>query len=360
MKKSIALVIALIMVFGCMLSIMPMAEATDTPAADVPASDYSPVIAYSNVNYTEGLVLMFAVPAPASLPEGSSVKVILWDTASILYSYNEAVATADNAATAKALEAEATKSTIDGKEYLVFKYDGLTAKEMTDVVYVRPVVVNADNKATAYGPVVDYSVLEYVKTAKGEFEGTPALANTEILGLLDSMVEFGALSQIFLGGDEAYAPNGFLANEELNKIWVTPVVSGVTKDKVFAGFFKYEEGGFATVNFPHYDGVSISVYKNDIEYFVTISMQTEEDFSIDKFDEDHDAVLESSKKDVIESLSEEGIENFEVDVAHDFLTLKVSIVHNQKIHHLEIHSFYRCHLQLYNPHRAFDRNSCRY
>ena len=109
MKKTLALVLALIMVFGCLFTVVPMAE--DAPAADAPAAKYVPEIAYSNVNYAEGLTIMFAVPAPAAgaLEDGASVKVVVWDTASSLYSYNESVATDAIAATATSLEAEATK-----------------------------------------------------------------------------------------------------------------------------------------------------------------------------------------------------------------------------------------------------------
>ena len=262
MKKSFALVLALTMVFGCLFSVAPMAEATDSTGSAVPAEKYVPEIAYSNVNYTEGLTLMFAVPAPASLDEGSSVKLLVWEESSSLYSYNESISSGTMVATATAIGAEANKSTIGGKEYLVFKYSGLTAEMMTDVIYARAVVVDANNKAISYGSVLDYSIVEYVQTAKGSFEGTPALSNAAVLDLLDAMVDFGALAQIAISYDEPYTPNGFFANDDLKKIWITPVVAGQVKDKVLGGFFKYEEDGFATVYAPHFDGVSITAYKD--------------------------------------------------------------------------------------------------
>ena len=56
MKKSFALVLALIMAFGCLFSVVPMAdEGSATPPAETPAEKYVPEIAYSNVNYTAGL-----------------------------------------------------------------------------------------------------------------------------------------------------------------------------------------------------------------------------------------------------------------------------------------------------------------
>ena len=80
--------------------------------------------------------------------------------------------------------------------------------------------------------------------------------------LLDSILDFGAAVQEIEGDREPYAPNGYLANDELHKIWVTPVVAGKTMDKVFAGFFKYKENGYATVREPFFDGYTASVYKN--------------------------------------------------------------------------------------------------
>ena len=128
---------------------------------------------------------------------------------------------------------------------------------MTDIICVRPIVLEEKGETksvVAYGRVVDYSVLEYVKTAKGEFDGIPAISNAAHLDLLDSMLDFGATAQIYLGGDEPYGD--FLATDEVHKIWVTPIIGGVERTKVFAGFFKYEEGDTVQVYPPHYDGLS--------------------------------------------------------------------------------------------------------
>lgn len=75
----------------------------------------------------------------------------------------------------------------------MYKYKGLAAENMTDIVYARAVVVDKDNKATAYSHVLDYSVVEYVHTAKGAFNnGTPVIANEDVFELLDSVLDFGA------------------------------------------------------------------------------------------------------------------------------------------------------------------------
>ena len=265
MKKNLALLLALAMLFSCMLGLMPAAESA-TGGGDASES-YEPKIAYANVNYSEDLVLMFAVPAPAAdaLPEGATVKVVLWTTAGRIYSYSEVgTKNADEKVITFALDAEETKVTIGGVEHLVFKYKGLTPEKMTDVIYARAAVVNKDNKAIAYSDVLDYSVVEYVETAKGGFsaDGTPVIADEKVIGLLDSMLLFGATVQTFADKGNPYVPNGFYANEELRKIWVTPVVAGKKLAKVFGGFFKYEEGAYATVREPFFDGYAAAVYKD--------------------------------------------------------------------------------------------------
>ncbi len=264
MKKNLELLLALVMLFSCMLGIMPVAD--EAAGGGSSAGSYKPTIAYSNVNYTEDLTLMFAVPAPAAdaLAEGSAVKVVIWEAPSVIYSYKEAVTTSDNAASAVALEAEEAKVTIGDREHLVFKYKGLTPEKMTDVIYARAVVVDKDGKATAYGDVIDYSIVEYVHTAKGGFsaDNTPVIADTKVIDLLDSMLDFGAIVQELADDGKGYFPNGYYANDELRKIWVTPVVAGKTLDKVFGGFFKYEEDSYATVREPFYNGYEVVAYKD--------------------------------------------------------------------------------------------------
>ncbi len=241
MKRTFSLFLALVMLLGSLAGLSAVAEG-EIPAPVV----CQPEIAYTNVAYADGIVLMFAVDAPAELPEGAKVELLLWKDALAIGTFS-----ADDKL-AKTILAEAEKSTIGGAEYLVFKYDGLSAEMMTDVIYARPVYTDADGKRT-YGDVIDYSVVEYVKVANGEFDGFAGLAEDK-KNVLNSLLGFGGAAQKYLSGDEtAHAPNGYLANDTLNKIWVTPVINGVEKAKVFGGFFKYAADGVASVYTPFYD-----------------------------------------------------------------------------------------------------------
>ena len=241
MKTKIAFLLLVAMLLGCVFAIPSFAEET----GDVSVA-YKPEIAYTNVAYGDKLVIMFAVPAPASLSENEKLDVILWDSrlSAEAFSYNDAYC--------EKLPVNAEMTLIGGVPHYVFTYDKLNAQMMTDVIYARPVYTDSKGIRT-YGDVIDYSVVEYVKTANGEFDGFAGLAE-EKKNILNSLLNFGATAQIYLGDDgEAYAPNGFLANDTLNKLWVVPVIDGVEQNRVFAGFFKYEEGREITVNAPVYD-----------------------------------------------------------------------------------------------------------
>jgi len=255
MKRNLALILALVMLLGSLFSIMSMAEATDetTPPAEeeVVLGGYKPEIAYANLNYADKMYMMFAIPAPEALEEGAAVKLIAWESReeSLAFSYNDVIR--------DVIDAEAETVKIGEVDHLVFKYDALAAADMTNVICVRPVVVKGD-VATSYGKLVEYSVLEYIATAKGEFEGIAGIEDQDHLAVLDSLLDFGALAQQFSPkGDYAY-----MANDELHKIFVTPVLNGIAKEPVFGGFFKYEEETSFTLVAPFYDGTAVVAVKD--------------------------------------------------------------------------------------------------
>ena len=267
MKKNLALILALVMLLGTVFSVMPMAEASGETSA--PAVAYEPEISFANVNYTDKMYVSFAVPAPAALGEGEAVKLLVWGNKddSKSFAYGDQLK--------KVLDAEAETVKIGEADYLVFKYDALTAADMTKIIVARAVLVKtvettvevpevkdeqgkvttpATTKteivtsAVAYSDIVEYSVLEYVAAAKGEFAGIAGLTDTAHLAVLDSMLAFGGLAQKYSGNDYE-----FLASDKLNKIWYTPVINGVAGAPVFGGFFSYTEDGFASVSAPVYN-----------------------------------------------------------------------------------------------------------
>ena len=156
--------------------------------------------------------MMFAVPAPAegALAEGEKVVLLLWEDK------EDGVGFTLNDDNKLQLDAEPGTVTIDGKAHLVFKYNGLDADDMTKVIATRPIihkttVTTTDVKndagevpgtttetkysATSYGALIEYSVLEYVVSAKGGFDGIAGLTDAAALARIDELVAFGGLVQ---------------------------------------------------------------------------------------------------------------------------------------------------------------------
>ena len=86
-----------------------------------------------------------------------------------------------------------------------FAYAGLTAKQMTDVIYVRPYTVNEAGDKN-YGVVVPVSIKAYAMAAMGQSE---ALDN-----LLVAMLNYGANAQSLFGYKVDDAANADLSEEQ--------------------------------------------------------------------------------------------------------------------------------------------------
>ena len=247
MKKNLALLLVLVMLLGSIFSVVPMAEGESDTSSSAQAERYIPEIKYANVNYLNDIHMMFAVPVTDALAEGESIKLVVWNSraGSVAFSYGDLVK--------EVLEVETT-TTIKGEECLVYKYKNISATEMTKTICVRPVVVDANGTAKAYGKLLEYSVLKYVETAKGNIDGIEGIDNEEVLELLDDMLEFGTKAQMV----SSKLPPIYYPNDDVNKIYTTAMVNGINKGRTLAGFFKYEEGGKASFNAPFIDGVTVS------------------------------------------------------------------------------------------------------
>lgn len=224
------------MLASSIFALTSLAEGETAAPEEAPVSTYkAPEIAYANLGFTGSVKMLFAVPAYEDLPEGAEVKLLIWETydEGFSYSYSEI------SSSALLISADAEKVTIADKEHFVFSYSNLTAEMMTDVIYARPIVLLADG-SVVYGETMTYSVIEYVAAARGELDGIAGLENADALAALAAMIDFGAMAQSYSAEaeDGAYIPCGFLANEELNKVYIIPVVAGKEGEPIFAGFCK--------------------------------------------------------------------------------------------------------------------------
>lgn len=167
MRRVVSLLIAMCVLVG----LVPMAAC---------AADTSTELAVKacNITFTDSVYLEYAVPAGLA----DDVKLLIWNGQRASYALGTQDAT---------LESERTV-TIGGVDCLVFVYRGMTAKQMTDVFYARPV---ADQ--STYGKLHKYSVLEYAYKKIGKI-GTNPSTNTSFIALMNSVLAYGGNVQRYL------------------------------------------------------------------------------------------------------------------------------------------------------------------
>lgn len=126
----------------------------------------------------------------------------------------------------------------------------------------------------------------------------------------------------------------FAETEMVRNISAEDDIEGILRE------YLIEQASFDSVQPTKPNKIYFPAIKGGVEYRILISMHTEEDHSLDKFEDDHDGILEFSRKDWHKTLEEKGLHEFEVELAHDFLSIRVSIRHNDKIYRVSIRSFY--------------------
>ena len=84
----------------------------------------------------------------------------------------------------------------------------------------------------------------------------------------------------------------------------------------------------------------VFAYRKGTEFVSKMHMYTKEIDSLDE-EEDTENLFESMKKSIQETLTEKGIQNFEVELAADLRAVKVNVKHKLYKHIIEIKSFYR-------------------
>ncbi len=90
-------------------------------------------IAYCNLSFENETHLLFAIESA-----DANVQLLLWKTPQNAKANGYTYGTQD-----AVVPVAARNYDINGTPHTVFRYDGLTAKQMTDVVYVRACVVDA-------------------------------------------------------------------------------------------------------------------------------------------------------------------------------------------------------------------------
>ncbi|MBE6130533.1 MAG: leucine-rich repeat domain-containing protein [Erysipelotrichaceae bacterium] len=169
-----------------------------------------------NISYSSEIYVMYAVSYEGIDVTTNPVKMLFYNTVQDEYTTQ----------TAAYIAPSKGGTIIDNETCQIFSSNGLAAKQMTDDIYARA-YVEVEGQ-TIYSEVVKYSVLEYYYEIKEA--GT---ASTNILNLLDAMINYGAAAQTNFNYNTEK-----LANATYYKV---SVENAVLPDGFTSGRFKAEE-----------------------------------------------------------------------------------------------------------------------
>ncbi len=215
MMKALSLVIVLA-VLCSVLVILPAAESE---------SPESLRIAYCNLSFDNEAHLLYAVPS-----SNENLRLLVWHEPQ--GEYIRGTQTAE-------LEPFARNVEIFGVPHTVFKYTGVTTKQVIDFVYARAYV--NDDSGEYYGKVDKYSMLLYAYNKLG----ITSLETTDenLKNLLTTMLDYSAAAQVEFN---------YKADHPANGEWVVVNVRGGTLSDGF-DYGLYMPGDTVTLTAPEMD-----------------------------------------------------------------------------------------------------------
>lgn len=126
----------------------------------------------------------------------------------------------------------------------------------------------------------------------------------------------------------------FAETEMVRNISAEDDIEGILRE------YLLEQASFDSVQPTKPNKIYFPAIKGGVEYRICVSVHTEEDHSSNKYDEDHNVVLEVSRNELAKLLEDKGVYGVDIELAHDFLSVKGSICYNHKNYHIDIHAFY--------------------
>lgn len=179
-------------------------------------------IDYCNLSFRDRVTIKYAVDSG----DVTDVKLLIWTEKPVSYTYG----------TQKYVLESVGKSKINGKDYMTFDFNELSAKQMTDTVYAVAYVDRAG--VQSYSAPHKYSILQYAYNTLGKTK--PSTASPELISLLENMLEYGAAAQLNFDYHEER-----LANADYYQVVVD---GGVLADGFNHGLFL--EGEIITLSAP--------------------------------------------------------------------------------------------------------------
>ena len=171
-KRLLSLALGLIMILCLAVAMSTTLAAEGEPSLG---------INYCNLSFNDNIYIKYAVYPENITAPTQSVKLLIWSEPQDEY----VLGTED-----KVLTSVGTQS-ISGKTHVIFDYEDLAAKQMTDVVYARA-YAEVDGEIV-YSGVNKYSILQYAYSKIGK-TGT-ASTNAKLINMLNDMLKYGASAQ---------------------------------------------------------------------------------------------------------------------------------------------------------------------
>ena len=140
-------------------------------------------IVSTNLSFSDSVYIKYAVEYDKNEVNIDDVHMLIWLEAQDEYTKDKGthVVQLDNVGT----------EVIDGVNCIIFQYCGLSASQMTDVVYARAYVEIDGN--VRYSDAKKYSILQYAYNKMGKTSSPSNNAN--LIALLEDMLAYGALAQ---------------------------------------------------------------------------------------------------------------------------------------------------------------------
>lgn len=205
--------IAVFTVLLCCISIFTVGAEDGAPALAIKAN---------TLDLKNAVYMNFKVSCE-NVSQTEDVRLLVWE---------EYPGTYDKATADASLSAIRTETNTG---YLVFQYDDLSAKEMTEFVYVCA-YVNEDG-VDIYSNPAKFSIVQY-----GYNTLTSNASAAELKAVVSSMLDYGAMAQTYFGHN-----TDFLANDEVAKV---KVVNGTHTDGFKTGYYKAGSAVTVTANAP--------------------------------------------------------------------------------------------------------------
>ena len=219
-KRLLSLALGLIMILCLAVAMSTTLAAEGEPSLG---------INYCNLSFNDNIYIKYAVYPENITAPTQSVKLLIWSEPQDEY----VLGTED-----KILTSVGTQS-ISDKTHVIFNYEDLAAKQMTDVVYARA-YTEVDGEIV-YSGVNKYSILQYAYSKIGKI-GT-ASTNAKLINMLNDMLKYGASTQLYFG----YKLDS-LATDDFYQI---KVEGGTLDDGINHGLYK--SGTAVTLTAPEAD-----------------------------------------------------------------------------------------------------------